>query len=305
MMVSISTKYWHFLLAQGFLQGLANGFLMFPALATVQQWFNKKRGAAMGCAIAGSSIGGVIFPITLSNLLNKTTLSFGWSVRITGFIMIPFLTFASFAIQNRAPKRKTRFFIPESFKKPMYSLTIASIFFVLVGMFVPLFMLPAYGISHHMSDGMSNYLLAIINGASFFGRVLPGIFSDKLGRLNTLVVAGVTTAILAFCWPLAKTNASIIVFSVFFGFASGAILSSATVALTICAEPANLGTYMGVGMAVASGSALLGPPVSGAMIDQFGGYYEVSYFAGAMTIFGAFLAIAVKYLSPAGILGKA
>ena len=35
---------------------------MAPGVASTGQYFNKKRGAAMGIAVAGSSLGGVIFP---------------------------------------------------------------------------------------------------------------------------------------------------------------------------------------------------------------------------------------------------
>ncbi|KLU93027.1 hypothetical protein MAPG_11968, partial [Magnaporthiopsis poae ATCC 64411] len=63
MLTSICTEYWHFVLAQGVLSGISNGLLMFPAMAAVPQYFDRKRGAAMGLAIAGSSLGAVVFPI--------------------------------------------------------------------------------------------------------------------------------------------------------------------------------------------------------------------------------------------------
>lgn len=39
-----------------------NSMAMAPGVASTGQYFNKKRGAAMGIAVAGSSLGGVIFP---------------------------------------------------------------------------------------------------------------------------------------------------------------------------------------------------------------------------------------------------
>ncbi|KAK7431338.1 hypothetical protein QQZ08_002109 [Neonectria magnoliae] len=303
MMTSICEAYWQFMLAQGILTGLANGLLMFPA--RVPQWFDKKRGAAMGLAIAGSSLGAVIFPIVLSNLLTKTDVGFGWSVRITGFIMLPFLAFAAACIRLRLPPRRTRFFLWSSFRQPTYVLLIVSLFFAMIGMFVPLFLLPAYAITKGMSESLASYLVAMINGASIFGWVIPGVLGDKFGRINTLIGAAVATSVVIFCWPQAETNAAIIVIATLFGFASGAIISGGSVAITICADDAkNIGTYMGVGMALASFSALVGPPVSGAMIDKYGRFEEVTYFGGAMTMFGAIIAIAAKWKSPKGLFGK-
>lgn len=61
---------------------------------------------------------------------------------------------------------------------------------------------------------------------------------------------------------------------------------------------------MGVGMALASFSALFGPPVSGAMIDKYGGFEEVTYFCGAIAMLGAIITIGAKAKSPKGLFGK-
>lgn len=305
MMTSISTKYWHFILSQGFLSGICIGLLMFPVMSAVPQWFNKKRGAAMGATVAGSSLGGVIFPIVLNNLLENTDVSFGWAVRIVGFIMLPFLCVTMLTVRGRLPRRNTRFFLPESFKNRMYVLLIVSTFFTMIGMFVSLFLMPTYAITRGMDSSLANYLVAILNTASFFGRVIPGVLGDKLGRINTLVAAGLSTGILCFCWPLAKTNASIIVISILLGFCSGAIASGASVAFTLCPDdPKNMGTYMGVGMALAAGAAIAGPPTSGALLDKYGGFDQVSWFAGVTTLFGAMIAIAAKSQSKMGLFGR-
>ncbi|CAM1511032.1 Fc.00g085450.m01.CDS01 [Cosmosporella sp. VM-42] len=305
MMTSICKEYWQFMLAQGVLTGLANGLLMFPALAAVPQWFDKKRGAAMGMAVAGSSLGAVVFPIVLSNLLTKTDLGFGWSVRITGFIMLPVLMFSALTIRSRLPPRRTRFFLWSSFKSPLYVLLILSLFFGMIGMFVPLFLLPSYAITKGMSDSLASYMVAIINGASIFGRIIPGVLGDKFGRINTLIGASAATSIIIFCWLEAETNASIIAVAAVFGFCSGAIISGGSVAITLCTDdPKNIGTYMGVGMALASFAALAGPPASGAMIDRYGRFDEVTYFGGAMTMVGAIVACFAKWNSPKGLFGK-
>ena len=95
----------------------------------------------------------------------------------------------------------------------------------------------------HVSESLASYLVAILNGASIPGRAIPGILRDKFGRFNLLAAAGLLTGVLCFCWV--KT-AGIIVLSVAFGFASGAIISGSSIVLTQCTkDPKEVGTYIG------------------------------------------------------------
>ena len=305
MMTSISTKYWHFMLAQGILTGLSTGMVMFPAMSATTQYFHKRRGAAMGITIAGSSLGAVVFPVVLSQLLNGSDIGFGWSVRICGFIMLPVLTFSCVAIRARLPPRSSNFFLLSAFKDPIYDLIIASSFFLFVGMFIPLFYIPTYGVYRGMNPKLASNLSAILNSASILGRIIPGILGDKLGRINALFAAGIATAILIFVWIKAVSAAGIIVFSVFIGFTSGAIISGASVVMSICTkDPHNIGTYMGQGFAIASVAALAAPSANGALIKAYGGFDQVTYLSGSCCMFGALLLLVAKWFKPEGVLGK-
>ncbi|KAL0938465.1 monocarboxylate permease-like protein [Colletotrichum truncatum] len=302
MMTSLCKEYWHFMLAQGVLSGISNGLIMFPAMAATPQYFFKKRGAAMGIAIAGSSVGAVVFPIVLSELLEKV--GFGWAVRVCGFIMTPLLAFSTVTVRARLPSRKTRFILWSAFRDPFYCFLIAGVSFMFVGMFTPLFYLPTFGIAHGMDPGLASYLVAIVNGASVPGRIIPGILGDKFGRVNILFLAGLFTAISIFSWTKATTNAGIIVFSACFGLTSGAIISGGSVVFTLCPKsPKEIGTYMGMGVAIASVAILIGPPVSGALLNRFHGFMEVSIFGGAMCMTGVVLMLIAKFFSKGGLLG--
>ncbi|CZS94982.1 related to monocarboxylate transporter [Rhynchosporium graminicola] len=306
MMTSLCTSLYQFLLAQGILGGISLGLSMAPAMAATGQYFDKKRGAAMGLAIGGSSIGGVLFPIILSKMLNSSSLSFGWTVRILGFIMIALMIPAGAAIRPRLPPRKNKFFLPEAFKDPQYSLLIASTFLMMIGMFMPFFYLPTFAVAHGMNTQLAGNLLAILNAASFFGRVIPGVLGDKLGRLNALCAAGLSTGILVLCMQILDSNASFIVFAVLYGFCSGAIISGMAVCLAqITPDPRNLGTYMGMGMAVIAIAALIGPPIDGALVDKYHSFDQVATFSGVLVLAGGFGVVLVKHFNPKGIVSKA
>jgi hypothetical protein len=48
-------------------------------------------------------------------------------------------------------------------------------------MFTPLFYLQQFAISLGISPDAAFYLLSIVNGASAFGRILPGFVADRVG----------------------------------------------------------------------------------------------------------------------------
>jgi MFS family permease len=305
MMVSLCTEYYQFMLAQGVLMGSAVAFLQFPAFAVVAQYFDKKRAAAMGIVASGSSIGGVIFPIVLSKLLNGSTIGFGWSIRIIAFIILPFMLFACVVLRPRVPPRRTTMFIGAAWKDKKYVLLVVALFFMMMGMWIPVFYLPTYAVSRGMSATLAAYLLAIINASSTFGRIIPGILADRFGKLNLFAFAGIGTGIMVFCINEPKTNAAIIVYSVFFGFVSGTIISSASAAISLCTnDPRNLGTYMGMGLGLSSIAVLIGPPINGALIDEYGGFAQVAIFSGVLSSVGGLVALASKSVTSEGLLGK-
>jgi MFS family permease len=305
MMTSICKSYYQFVLAQGVLGGTTIGLAMAPAMAAPAQYFHKNRGAAMGIIIGGSSLGGVCFPIALGKMLYNPHLSFGWTVRICGFIILTVLTMSCSVIRARLPPRNGRFLLLSAFKEPSYIAIIGAAFLMIFGFFIPFFYLPSYGVAHGMSNELASYLVSILNGASFFGRIVPGILADRLGRLNMFCAAGITTGILIFCWPKTHTNASIIVFTVLYGFFSGAIISMMTVCLASSAkDPKNIGTYMGMGMCVISFAALIGPPVNGALVNHQGGFEHLSIFSGVLVLTGASFVLFAKHVSGKGIFGK-
>jgi MFS family permease len=254
---------------------------------------------------SGSSIGGVVFPIVMSKLLNDSEVGFGWSIRIIAFIILPFMVFACLIVRPRVPSRKTTFFIGAAWKDPKYGLLIAGLFCMMMGMWTPVFYIPTYAVSRGMSATLAAYLLAIINATSTFGRIIPGILADKFGRLNLFAFAGVATGIMVFCINEPTTNTGIIVYASFFGFVSGTIISSASAAISICTnDPRNMGTFMGMGMGLSAFAVLVGPPVNGALIHRYGGFQQVSIFSGVISAAGGFIVLGSKMVTPEGILGK-
>jgi MFS family permease len=92
-------------LAQGLGQGLGAGLIYIPALGITAHHFKRKRSLAMGIVAAGSSLGGVIHPIMLNQLIYGRV-GFAWGVRISAFFNLALLVIANFLMSTRLPPKK-------------------------------------------------------------------------------------------------------------------------------------------------------------------------------------------------------
>lgn len=149
------------------------------------------------------------------------------------------------------------------------------------------------------------YLLAVVNGSSTFRHIIPRIPADKLGRLNMFAFAGISTEGVMFCFNEPHTNVGTVVFSVFFSFVSGTIISAGTAAIsTRTQNPQNIGTHMGMYIGTAGFTVSIGPPVNGAQVDNSSGFEQVAIFSGIVSLVGDVLMLNRKLVTNRGILGK-
>jgi MFS family permease len=295
MMTSLCTRYWQFLLAQGILGGFCAGMCFSPSTAIIGHYFRVKRPMVMGIAASGSALGGVLFPIMLQRLLQDSTLGFGWSVRVLGFLVLPLAITASLTLRAGVPPRRGSYFIPSAFKSATYGLQIAGLFLLMMAIFTPFFYIPTYAEAHGMSTRLSFYLIAILNGASFFGRIGSGLLSLKLGAFNMMNFFCLACAVLIFAWLGITSHAALIVFAMLFGIFSGGVIGLLPVTMSMTApNPSVIGTYMGMGMGLVGFAGLVGPPITGALVRSALGYHAAIYFAGGCAVLGTILVVAAR-----------
>ncbi|OKL64276.1 hypothetical protein UA08_00235 [Talaromyces atroroseus] len=299
MLTSLCREYYQFMLAQGVLGGLMNGLSYTPAVTAVNQYFFKRRPLAMGIASSGSSLAGIIFPIALNRMLNQSSLGFGWSVRVVGFIILAMSVIACITISSPAPHRKSgTLFLPKAWKNKSYATQNIGIFIIMWGAFVPFFYIPGYAISIGIGVDLSNYLIAILNAGSLFGRLLGGALSNKVGRSNMLVISSTVCGVLLLSWLAIKSHGGMIVFSLLFGFYSGMFIGlfPAQIAMT-APQPNMIGCYVGMAMGFFGIAGLTGTPITGAMVNNYGSYTASIIFAGVVCLVGSALLILARYFA--------
>lgn len=285
MMTSLAKEYWQTMLAQAFCIGIGNGCLFIPSVAILPQYFSTKKSLANGLAAAGSSFGGVIYPIVFRRL--EQQIGFGWATRVIGFISLVTCWFSVLVMRPRiVPKHKRQWTDLAAFKELPYTLFCIAMFFGFIGFYGPIYYIQPYAIqTRTTTENLGFYLLSMLNAASIPGRILPNTIADYTGPLNVLIPCSGITGILALIWIGIKTQGGTIAFALLYGFFSGGFVSMPPVAIvTLTPDMRKLGTRMGQCFFISAFGLLVGTPVSGAILSESGKWIGVQLFSG-ITIF--------------------
>ncbi|KAG9226495.1 hypothetical protein CCMSSC00406_0005838 [Pleurotus cornucopiae] len=216
-LIAQCTKYWHFLLCQGIVIGLASGICFSPSTAVIAHWFKRRRGVALGLLAVGSSVGGTLFPIVARLLI--TRVGFQWTMRIIGFILVCSLSFANLTIQRRLPPTNVSggLFNLKAFRYAPFTIYCLSGFTIYLGLYTVLTYIDVAATAAGVSPDFSFYLVAIANASSGFGRFASGYVADSHGPINAMIPTTAIAGILTYAWPFAQDKSSLIAIAVLYG----------------------------------------------------------------------------------------
>lgn len=121
------------------------------------------------------------------------------------------------------------------------------------GIFVPFFYIVQYSQDQGVSQRLAFDLLSVMNAGSVFGRVLPGYAADLVGRYNMLAPFAVLAGIFSLAlWLNAHNVAALTLYSVFYGFFSGAFISLNTPCIAQISRMDQIGTRIGMAYSLLS-----------------------------------------------------
>ncbi|KAA8649630.1 uncharacterized protein ATNIH1004_002301 [Aspergillus tanneri] len=299
MMTSIATEYYQIFLAQGVVVGLGAGCLFIPSVAIVAQYFTKHRALATGITASGGSVGGVLYPIVFHRL--EPAIGFGWATRVMGFIVLGTLIFSFAVLRPRvsAPGKARTLFDAAAFRNPMFIIFSLGLFLYFLGLYIPYFYVSMWATQIlGTSPSLSFYLFSILSAGSAFGRIIPGLIADHIGPINTIIPSLLLTSILGFSWTAVRTFSGLVVFSIFYGFFSGACVSlPPTIVAGISPDLGKVGTWMGMSFSFAGLGLLIGSPIAGAILDDEGGsYIGPQCFSAATIMAGTMMMCCLRWL---------
>ncbi|KAF7315071.1 MFS domain-containing protein [Mycena indigotica] len=298
------TKYWQFLLCQGFAVGIACGVVYGPMTAVIGHWFKYRRGLATGVTAVGSSVGGTVFPIVARNLIPRV--GFPWTLRVIGFILLFSLGTANLLVRRRLPPRPMPggLLNPAAFKSIPYTVYCFAGVVAFLGLYTVLTYIDVSATSVGVSSDFSFYLVSIANSASLFGRLSSGLATDRFGVINVLAPMSGVAAVMTYIWPLARSRGSFIAVAIVYGYSSGAYVSSFILPIYHMGGIEDVGRRAGMAVTLTAFGAVAGPPISGAINTASGGYRAVGIYAGSVILLAIAMMLFTRWLVLKSVWGK-
>lgn len=140
-------------------------------------------------------------------------------------------------------------------------------------------------------------LVIILNGVGIPARVIPGYVADHyIGVLNTYCICLFAVIVILWCWLGVSSIPEYYAFITVYGLASAAFQSLfPTTIAALSNDISKTGTRLGMAFTVIGFSALVGGPISGALLRAGGNNYVVPIcWASASTVVGTALCVSAR-----------
>ena len=293
LLASYATSLWHLFLTQGFLAGVGYSLSYIAGVSVVGQWFQQRRGFAIGIAVAGSGLGQFAYSQITALLIIK----YGWRscLRISGLINFVGLLICGVLVRRHLPLVQTASPLQSisSFKDRNFQLIyLASIVFAL-GFFMPYTHLPIYATMHGISTAKAVFILSIAGISSAAGRILLGYVADFVGKMNMLRICMFGAGITVLCWMASTTFSELLAIAIFYGLFAGGIISLMPSVAAELFGIANLGSVLGLLYTSNAVGNLLSAPIGGFLYDAYQSYYPSIAVDGAFLIGGGLICLLV------------
>ncbi|KAI1208137.1 MFS general substrate transporter [Annulohypoxylon truncatum] len=290
---SYSENYSLIFLSYGVALGLGCGALYVPAQATIQTYFTTRASLANGISMAGSSFGGIIYPIIFRQL--EQSIGFPGTCRTLALINAVLLVISCLLIKPRGRADESSkvgsFDWRSLWNRDLWLLGIC-VLLLNAGVDVPYYYISTFVQERlHQSAGAGDSLLAGMNGSSLVGRLALAYLAKYLKPIKIWQSTILGACILLFCWSSVESLAGMITFVILYGFhVGGLIVLIPSCVRHICPDPDVLGARLGFVEAFQGVGFLIGPPIAGAILETSSGYLGVSLFCGIL-YFALFLAV--------------
>nr|AKN21511.1 slc16a-16 [Schmidtea mediterranea] len=292
---------WFLFLTSSLLTGIGFGMIYLTCVVIVNNYFEKRRGLAVGIAVCGSGLGTFIFGPLIQFLIEL----YGWrgAMLIAGGILfnlipcgllfqkLPTHTLNEASNLNKKKEnsiKNTIKLVLKLFSNPIFILYGLSNFFSCVGFNAPFIYVKDRAITAGIPAIKASFLLSSMGIGNFFGRIAFGFIATRelfngFHLYNaSLIICGAT---LICSWGV-TSYASMIVYTLIFGVMAGSYVTMTSIVLVELFGLNDLGLLFGLINICQGVAVFIGPPLAGYIYDS------THSFNAAFLFCGGFLSIA-------------
>lgn len=262
---------WLGYLTYGLGVGLGVACAYVPMVAAVGGWFERQRTTALGIAVAGIGAG----TLTVAPLSERLIESRGWRQSYVILAIGAAVLIAIAAIGARKPPVSKSVDAGAGLSTLLrtnrsFWVLYLSMMLISISLFVPFVFLPDY-VKTRGIDGSAGWLIGIIGISSVIGRLGLGALASRASSMRLYRASILVLALSFLIWLFAQSSyAALVIFVVIAGVAYGGFIALAPAVTAEQFGAAGLGAILGALYTAAGVGGLVGPPLTGWIIDASG-----------------------------------
>jgi OFA family oxalate/formate antiporter-like MFS transporter len=295
-LVSFTSSLWYLYLVFGVMVGAGNGFGYATPMPVASKWFPDKRGLVVGLMVGGYGAGSAIIGPIASSLIE----SVGWrpTFRLLGAAFFVMGMLGTWLLTNPPEGYKPEGWTPpatalrrrdyttaEMLRTPQfYWLWIAYCLGTTAGQMAISQLIP-FARSAGLGAAVATLALPVTAAGNAGGRILSGWLSDSLGRLRTLRIMVLASAVAMpalFLWREQAVLFFVLAAAVYWCYGTQLSVFASTTADFYGTR--SLGMNYGILFTAWGAAGILGPSIGGRVFDAFGDYRYAFYAASALAI---------------------
>ena len=198
--------------------GIGMGLLFVAAAPLPNQWFDKRRGLAMGICAAGSGAGGVLFSICTNLMIENISLA--WAFRITAICVFVVNSIVILVLKDRIKviSAKYKSFDLSLLRNMGFVSVILWGFVMLFGYVTVMYSLSDFALSIGLNAQQGSVITGMFSAGTMLGRPMMGFTADMIGRINLSIICTISTALTCFLiWMFATSYGVMIFFALIHG----------------------------------------------------------------------------------------
>lgn len=320
LLASFTQSLWQLYLSYGVVFGIGMAGVLPTFIPLVSKWFEKRRGFALGISATGTGMGIFAVPLLASLLISVEGWRFGYVVLaiiawVVFLFLVPLVREPASGIETgggragaadssggaTSPKTISDLSLPQALRtRTLWFMAGAQCGAMVTLQMILVHLVPRardVGIGPQAAAG----LLTMLGGASVVGKVLGGLWGDRVGPWKAYAVAMLIQAgaLVFLLW--ATSLWSLHLFAALFGFAYGVWIPQVGVMQSRYFGLRHMGAIFGA-TAIAAGVGGVAGPVMGGALFEVTGSYLLPFSLGIGVALAAALSMVMTYKTSRSLL---